>query len=70
MSGLGIMVLTLLLLVSMATSHTDRGVGLLMPRDGLQERTCTSDDDCGDLQCCPDTVDKPEGRCDSDCTIY
>nr|UMA83528.1 conotoxin precursor O3 [Conus judaeus]UMA83857.1 conotoxin precursor O3 [Conus judaeus]DAZ86842.1 TPA_inf: conotoxin precursor O3 [Conus judaeus] len=35
MSGLGIMVLTLLLLVSMATSHQDGGGKLAMQRDAI-----------------------------------
>nr|QFQ61091.1 conotoxin superfamily O3 [Conus magus] len=35
MSGLGIVVLTLLLLVSMATSHQDRGEKQAMQRDAI-----------------------------------
>nr|AMP44737.1 conotoxin [Conus betulinus] len=70
MSGLGIMVLTLLLLVFMATSHQDAGVKRLILRNKLQERTCSSPSDCpAGQECCPDKLDEPEGFCINDCII-
>nr|AXL95398.1 conotoxin precursor superfamily O3 [Conus ermineus] len=71
MSRLGIMVLTLLLLVFMATSRQDRGVKRLMLRNKLQKRTCSSPSNCPTGQeCCPDRVDEPEGFCTDECNIY
>nr|WMD30197.1 conotoxin precursor O3 superfamily protein [Conus litteratus] len=70
MSGLGIMVLTLLLLVFMATSHQHRGGKQLMLRNHLQKRTCSSPSNCPTGQeCCPDKVDEPEGFCADECII-
>nr|WMD30195.1 conotoxin precursor O3 superfamily protein [Conus araneosus] len=71
MSGLGIMVLTLLLLVSMATNHQDGRVRRLMLRNRLRKMTCSSEDDCPDDQeCCLDNLGDTEGFCIDDCTIY
>uniref|UniRef100_A0A0C9RYF7 Ctr_35_TN conopeptide n=1 Tax=Conus tribblei TaxID=101761 RepID=A0A0C9RYF7_CONTD len=69
MSGSGIMVLTLLLLVSMATSRQDRGVGRLMLRNRLHKRDCTPGG-CPDGQkCCAVSLNDPQMLCSNTCTI-
>nr|WEQ50344.1 conotoxin O3 M6.56ii [Conus magus] len=70
MSGLGIVVLTLLLLVSMATSHQDRGVKRLMLRNTVDDGTCKSHKDCSpDQKCCRANVADEKGFCTDGCTF-
>nr|AGE10529.1 conotoxin Di6.12 [Conus distans] len=71
MSGLGFMVLTFLLLVSMATSKQDGRVRRRMLHTRLVEGACTSPSNCPTGQeCCPDKLDEPEGSCANSCPFY
>nr|WMD30198.1 conotoxin precursor O3 superfamily protein [Conus miles] len=80
MSGLGIMVLTLLFLVSMATNHQDGGGRRQMPGNMLNERVmpdrdyefgCFSSADCEPGQeCCAYNLHDEEGYCDYECEYF
>nr|UMA82578.1 conotoxin precursor O3 [Conus ebraeus] len=64
MSGLGIMVLTLLLLVTMATGHEGNRVKWLMLQEKSDDGICKTDPECSTGQvCCSDSLQASDGYC-------